>query len=222
MKLEKLVKKNIKEAIDKKESYLIESNIVKNRIDLIIDSKTISKFDSLPESKKSKIADSLISEIIEINQSGLLNEDLGDIIKNLFGSALPGVWKSISEKIVNSALSALGMEDSFIKQVLVQYISNHPVEAIKSLGDCRMMTEMLVKAILEAAVASKQQQMGKGGPFYDTLRNAIFDYLDSNETVNKLSDALEDLVCNLFGKFTNQAKKLVGSMGQSPNVPATT
>ena len=222
MKLEKLVKKNIKEAIDKKENYLIESNIVKNRINLIIDEKSIKNFDSLSEAKKSKIADGLISEIIEINQSGLLTEDLGEVIKNLFGSALPGVWKTIAEKIVNSALSAIGIEDSFFNQVVVQYFSNHPVDAIKSLGNCRMMTEMLVKSVIEAAVASKQQQMGKGSVFFDALRNTIFDYLDTNETVNKLSDALEDLVCNLFGKFTNQAKNLMGSLGSSSNpAPAT-
>jgi hypothetical protein len=223
MNLNKIIKKNIVEAVDKKESFLIETTIVKNRITSIIDKKTMANFDSLSEIKKDKIATILISEIIEINQSGLLKEDLGDVIKGLFGSALPGVWKTISEKLVNSLLSALGVEDSFLKQVAVQYFSNHPIDAIKSFGDCRMMTELLVKAIIEAAVASKQQQIGKGGVFYDTLRNAIFDYLDSNETVNKLSDAFEDLVCKMLGTFTNKAKSLMGSLQSTPpNVsPAT-
>lgn len=223
MKLNKIIKKNIVEAVDKKESFIIESSIVKNRITSIIDENSIKKFNSLSESKKDKIANELISEIIEISQSGLLKEDLGDIIKGLFGSALPGIWKTISEKIVNSALSALGIEDSFFKQVAVQYFSNHPMDAIKSFGDCRMMTEMLVKSVIEAAVASKQQQMGKGGVFYDTLRNAIFDYLDTNETVNKLSDAFEGLICNMLGKFTSKAKGLMGSLsGPQQQVAPTT
>ena len=62
--LEKQIKKAILEAKDNKEKFLIEENLVKSRILMIIESKdNIKNFNKLPKKKQEKIAYSLLEEI---------------------------------------------------------------------------------------------------------------------------------------------------------------
>lgn len=213
MKLEKTLRKKLVETKKLKKEILIQENIVKSRIAMIASEDQIKNFDNLSEESKNKIADQLISEIIEINESGLVNEQLGDMLKSLFGNSFSGIWKTAVERVIHSALSMIGVEDGFLKDVVVQYFSNHPIDAIKSLGDCRKMTEMIVSSTVEALVVKYQRESNKGGMFLDLLRNTVFETLTTNETIKKLSDSLEDVVCQILGKFTGKAKEVFSKVG---------
>ena len=79
--LKKQVRKAILEAKDNKEQLLIEENLVKSRILMIVESENnIKNFHKLPKKKQEKIANSLLEEISFLSENNILNEQLMRII----------------------------------------------------------------------------------------------------------------------------------------------
>lgn len=218
MKIEKNIKKKLLETKLQKENQLIERKIVESRLSSIADQSKIKNFSKLTESEKDKLINSFIQETISLEESGLLNEQLGDMIKSLFGNTPSGLWQTFLERLVNSALSALGMDDSFLRKVIVSYFSSHPLDAIKSLNDCKLMTKLIVESVIEATIVQYKQSKGISNMFADALRNTVIEALENNETVMKLTDSLSGVVCDLVNKLTGKAKNVVSSLQAKPAV----
>ena len=82
--LEKQIRKAILEAKDNKEKLLIEQNLVKSRILMIIESETnIKNFHKLPKKKQHKIANSLLEEISFLSENYILKEELMDMLNKI-------------------------------------------------------------------------------------------------------------------------------------------
>lgn len=219
--LRKEIRKTLIETKREKEDLLIENTIIESRILMVADKKTLSNFNKLKESEKNRIADNLFVEIVELSKLGLISEQekgFGDVLKSIFGSSLSGVWQMIMERMVNWLLTALGMEDGYIKKILVSYISSHPIDAIKSLSDCKLMTKLLVEATIEGLIMEYKQSQGWTGVFADTLRNTVIEALESTDTVQKLTAALTDTVCSLVDKLMGNAKGVLSSLQAKPAV----
>jgi hypothetical protein len=212
MSLNKNIKKKLVETKTQKENLLIERSIIESRLLMIADQKTLLNFESLTESQKDKIFNNFISEVVYLNEAGLVNEQLGDIMKSLFGNALPGVLQTFMERIVNSVFNAIGIPDNFLRKVMVSYFSSHPVDAIKSLNDCKLMTKLLVESLLEATIVQYKQVKGISNVFADTLRNTVIEALESNETVMKLTSSLSGVVCEMVSKITGKAKNVASGL----------
>ena len=87
-KIQKDLKKVLKETKERKEKLLIEENLVRTRITNIFESeKNIKNFQSLPEKKKLKLAWALMEEIRFLDENQILNEQLGDFLGKLFGGS---------------------------------------------------------------------------------------------------------------------------------------
>ena len=221
--LKKEIRKKLIETKRDKEDLLIESAIVESRILTIADKKTLSNFNNLKKSDQIRIADELFVEMIQLNNLGLMTEEVSfsGILKSIFGQSLSGVWQMILERMVNYLLTALGMEDGVIKKILVSYISSHPIDAIKSLGDCKLMTKLLVEATIEGLIMEYKQSQGWTGVFADTLRNSVLEAIKNEETVKKLTDALTDTVCDLVDKLMGNAKGVLSSLQSKPAAATT-
>lgn len=208
MKLNKQIRKKILETKEQKEKFLIEQNLIKKRLEMIIgDIKTIEDFNGLSETKKIKLSFSLLQELSFLEENSLINEqaDFASIIKNLFGSLLGSSVETIAEPIVGKILDSLEFKGTF-KNFLVSFITSRPSDLISAMKDCKMLTRLIAESIVEAMTMSMMQEQGAGGKGPALLRNLIGGTIKSNEFISQLETKLSTIVCGLFNTFAQNAK----------------
>jgi hypothetical protein len=219
--MKKELRKALIEAKEKKEKRLIEETLVKSKIMMIVESEeNIKNFDSLSESKKRKIADGILREMI-LSDEQLLNEGEGlwGMISSLFGSSFSGLAQTIGEPIVNSILGALGMEDGYFKSVMISFFTKNMGRLAKALrGDCKELTGLVAESLVEGLVIQLSNTKGFTGPGYTFIRNTIADSIQSSGFVQSLEKSLETTVCTLFQKFTTKATEVVSNLKSAPKV----
>ena len=104
--------------------------------------------------KKFKISCKFLQEISYQQQNGVINEQLTDIMKSIFGSSIGGGFaQAVLEPAVSWILSGLGMEsNSYIKKFVVSFLTKK--EGFWNyLKDCQTLT----KGIAEALVSGENQ-----------------------------------------------------------------
>ena len=213
--MKKEIRKALVEAKELKERRLIEESLIKSRIMMIVESEdNIKNFDSLSETKKRKIADGILREMISQDDQ-LLNEGLWDALSSLFGSSFSGLSQMIGKPIVNSILAALGMEDGYFKNVMISFFTKNWGSLAKALrGDCKELTGLVAKSLIEGLQMQLAASKGMTGAGYSFIRNTLNDSID--KMVQPLSDSLETTVCNLLGKFTQKATSVATNLKLQP------
>lgn len=203
--LEKQIKKAILEAKDNKEKTLIEENLVKSRILMIVESETnIKNFHKLPKKKQEKIAYSLLEEISFLGENNILNEQLMDVLGKLFGNSLSGIVQTIVEPLVGSLLGKLGL-GGFFKDFLTSFIVSKPQRLALALKDCKELTKLIAEALSEALVMMLQKQTGLEGQGYSFMRNALGDTIKETTFISNLENQLSGIVCGVFNGFNKKA-----------------
>jgi hypothetical protein len=204
--LKKDIKKVILETKERKEKLLIEQKIVENRFMMIFESKeNVQNFHLLSEGKKQKIAKALFEEISYLQEQGLLNEQLWDLLKGIFGNSLGAATETLIEPLINSLLGAIGMGDSYFGKFITSIITTDPLRLAKALKDCKELTKLVAESLGEAVVMMIQQQKGLDGKGYTFLRNALLGVVKDSAFATKLEEQLSSIVCELFGKMNDKA-----------------
>jgi len=222
MKLNKEIKKALVEAKEQKERRLIEESLIKSKIMMIVESEdNIKNFNSLSETKKRKIANGILTEII-LNEDQILNEGLWDAITSLFGSSFSGLAQMIGEPIVNSILGALGMEDGYFKSVMISFFTKNWGRLAKALrGDCKELTGLVAESLVEGMVIQLANSKGMTGAGYTFLRNTLEDAIHSTSFIQGLENSLESTVCGLLNKFTGKATEIASKLKAEPALAAS-
>jgi len=201
---------------------LIEESLIKSKIIMIVESEeNIKNFDSLSETKKRKIANGILTEII-LNEDQILNEGLWDAITSLFGSSFSGLAQMIGEPIVNSILGALGMEDGYFKSVMISFFTKNWGRLAKALrGDCKELTGLVAESLVEGMVIQLANSKGMTGAGYTFLRNTLEDAIHSTSFIQGLENSLESTVCGLLNKFTGKATEIASKLKAEPALAAS-
>lgn len=215
--MKKEIRQAIIEAKEKKERLLIEQSLVKSRIMMIVESEdNIQNFNSLHKRKQRKIAHGILREMIIMDEQGLLNEGLWDILGSIFGNSFSGLSQMIGEPLVNSILSALGMNDGYFKNVLISFFTSNLGELAKALrGDCKTLTKLVAEALVEGIEMQLAQSHGMTGAGYSFIRNTLNATIRTSGFVSHLEEQLESTVCSLLGKFTENATEVVSKLKPS-------
>ena len=217
MKLDKAVRKAIIETKQKKESLLIEEKIITSRIMMIVeDVDNLKNFEKLPQEEQFRIGFALMKEFAYLNESGLLNEQLGSILSNLFG----GSYQTLVQPLINSLLSAVGFPEGFLRKSVVAFFSENPVKVFQAFSDCKVMTGLVAQALVNAMVMEIQSMTNTGGMGYDLIRNTLLKSIEDMDFVKKLEGGLEETVCGLFDKYTSKAQNVVNTL-KSQGQPTT-
>ena len=227
MKLDKKIKKKLLETKEQKDKLIIEQEIVRSRFMMIFESEdNIKNWDSLSEEKKFKISCKFLQEISYQQQNGIINEQLTDIIKSIFGSSIGGGFaQAVLEPAVSWILSGLGMEsNSYIKKFVVSFLTKK--EGFWNyLKDCRMLTKGIAESLAEAVAIQVQQGTGTGGFWMDSIRNVLGDYLSKAGFVENIEKQIGDKICGYWDKATGNAKnvltKLKGEESKQPQIATT-
>ena len=204
--LDKTIKKTILETKERKEKLLIEENLVKSRIMMIVESEdNIKNFNSLSDSKKEKIAYKLLEEINYLQETSLLNEQLMDFLGKIFGNSLGGIFQTVAEPLVNSIMSAIGLGDSYFGKFIVSFITTNPLRLAKALKSCEELTKLIAESLTEAVFMMIQKQQGLEGQGYTFLRNALGGAVKDYAFTQSIEKQISGIVCQVFGKVNDKA-----------------
>jgi hypothetical protein len=203
--LETQIKRAILEAKDNKEKSLIEENLVKNRILMIIESEdNIKNFDKLPKKKQEKIAYSLFEEVNFLSENNILNEQLMDVLGKLFGNSFSAIAQTVVEPLVGSLLGKLGL-GGFFKDFITSFLVSDPRRLALALKDCKELTKLISEALSEALVLMLQKQTGLEGAGYSFMRNALGDTIKETTFISNLENQLSGIVCGVFSGYNKKA-----------------
>jgi hypothetical protein len=217
--LEKKIKKSLIETKEKKERKLIQETLIKNRLSIIVENvKTVDDFNKLSKDKKFKLSVKILQELSFLDNNGLITEqNFGSVLQSIFGGAFGNIAQTLFEPIIEKILSALGLNQGYMKNFFVSYFTTRPSEIIKSFSDCKLMTKLVAGAIIESIVKTMQDEKGFSGMGYDLIRNTMGDVIRNIEFVSGLEKGLENTICSLFGKFTDNAEKVAEKLKPSAN-----
>ena len=207
--LERKVRQSLMEIKEQKEKYLIEQKIVKNRLSIIVEHiKSVDDFNNLSQNEKVKLSFNVLQELYYLQNSGLLSEqDLGGALKyvfgGLFGSATQTIFEPLLEKLVKPLFG-----EGFMSNFIISYLTKRQSEVIKSMSDCKLMTKLITESVVEVTVMSLQQQKGFDSQGYSLLRNSLGNAIEGNEFAINIENGLSKPICELFDKFTENAKRI--------------
>ena len=184
--LEKKVRKSLIETKERKEKLLIEETLIKNRLSIILEGVNSDKeFKSLSEKKQLRISSKFIQELSYLQETKLINEqNLGSLMQSLFG-------------------------EGFFTDFLTSYLTSRPSDVIKSFNDCKLMTKLIAQGVAEAIAMQVMRSKGLTGSGYVFIRNTMGDVLTGTEFISGIEKGLENTVCSILGKFSDNAEKVV-------------
>lgn len=212
--LKNKVKKILIETKEKKEKLFISESIIKSRIDILFEGvKNEDDFRKLSKKNQLKLSISFLHEMSYLQTSGLINEntDLGSSLKSMFGGAFNSVAQTMVEPFINKILTSLGIE-GFMKNVMTSYLTSNPVEIIKSFSDCKLMTKLVSRSIVEGLVMSLQNKKGYDGMAMNLVRNQLGQMIQSTEFGSKIEDSLSSVICSMMSKFGKNTENVLGKL----------
>ena len=206
--LENKIKRSIIETKEKKEKFLIEQNLVKSRIMMIVESESNAKnFHRLSEKKQEKMMYSLLEEINYLEEQGMLNEQLWDFLSKIFGKSFGSAVETIAEPLVNTILEKIGLGEYF-KNFLISSLTKNPLELSKALKSCDELTKLIANYLSEAVFMMVQNDKELSGGGHVFLRNALGDAVQDIKFVNSLEKQLSTIVCESYKSMSDKASNV--------------
>ena len=209
--LNSLIKKKLVEAKTKKENDTIGKQLIENRLKMIVES--IKKQGNIVEKKNlEKVSLEFINELKELNNQGLINENLSDSLKNIFGTGLETMPQKFFEVIFDRILTKLGLNDVALKNALVDSSKNNPTEIVNSFKDCESMTELIAKTITDILYMNLQSEKNLKGQGWNLIRNILGQEIKKEEFLKNIKTNLNSAVCQEFSNLTSNSQNLLSKI----------
>jgi hypothetical protein len=209
--LNSLIKKKLVEAKTKKENDTIGKQLIENRLKMIVES--IKKQGNIIEKKNlEKVSLEFINELKELNNQGLINENLSDSLKNIFGTGLETMPQKFFEVIFDRILTKLGLNDVALKNALVDSSKNNPTEIVNSFKDCESMTELIAKTITDILYMNLQSEKNLKGQGWNLIRNILGQEIKKEEFLKNIKTNLNNAVCQEFSNLTSNSQNLLSKI----------
>lgn len=209
--LNKIVSKVLREEKERKDNKQIESKIIKSRIDFIIENET--KFNSLPRKHKVRKSFNFLNEIHNLRSLGLLQENLTDTFKQIFGKSLDSMVGNVSEPLLNSVFIKVSLPNDVKTQVL-EKIKQKSQDLIQNMDSCENLAKFLSNEVAEVLA---ENMVAKNLFNSELVNSAMADALTDESFKERLAEKMKTQVCELFNKFSTNAQGLVSKL-TSPEV----
>ena len=130
----------------------------------------------------------------------LINESFWDVLGGIFGTGFGGIVDTFKESMIKSLIKKFTPLDpeGWMAELISISIGNIHLNDIDKLTDCRFLSKIFTKSIVELVVERIKNQAGLTGGFYGVLRNIMIDSLDSTEFAKKLEASIGELICPLI------------------------
>jgi hypothetical protein len=208
--LESKIKSKLVETKNKKISTLLEQKNLESRLIKVFGSEyEMLNFKNLPESRQNKILRDFMVEYYIISNGLITEQAFPQVLQKIFQGIFPSVFESLMEKLIYTMLEKIGLKGGFFHKFLTSFLATRPTELWEALNNCDAFTELLAKAISEAMVMKMSEELGAKGFFYDTVRNAIADFLQDQPFIDGLSNSLSAKVCEYLETFKDKAFEIM-------------
>lgn len=219
MSLKNTIKKQLVETKDKKSRLLQESNIVKNRFNIIVEGSPLKT-----EKQIELVFVNMLAEMVYLHKQGFDEniikenvESVFNVLGNLFGGTTNAVIELFKEKGVKWMLEKLGIEDNnFLKNFLITALGNTDLKDVPKLfSDCDFLTKKIAESIPEAYLRKLEYEKGMGGDFMDFVRNSLYDVIKNSDFAQKIEEKIAGIVCPLVDNMSNKFSNHLDSMKSS-------
>lgn len=213
------LKMNLSEIKTKKENVLIESKIIKNRFNFLIEGKEFNT-----SKKQDALVESIILELNYLLSQGYdketINEGFIDSFFNMLGGVMGMSPQVLGEWIAQWLLKKFGVaKDSYFGGVITAFVTSMNVsEYSKILTDCRFTSNKLADALMEGYLIKVQNNVGGNEGFsgflISAMRNSIMEWLaeDKDGLIQKLEDKIADYLCpalsKVVGKISDESQAM--------------
>jgi hypothetical protein len=209
--LNSLIKKKLLSIKEQKENNKIVKNIVESRLKMIVNS--INKDKNID-----RLSLNFMGELNQLNEQGLVNEDFGENLKNIFGSDLSSMPKTFFENIFDKILTNINMNDSSLKNSLVMMSEKNPSDIVKAFKDCSSMSDLIAKSIVEILHNDISSDDNSTGTSLSSIKTLLGQEIKKDEFIQKVKNNIDDLVCQEFTKLKSNAENLISKIkGKSNN-----
>lgn len=185
---------------------ITEHKIVENRLKIVLEN--ISEFENFTLSKKVKKGFRFLKEISDLNSLGLIQENLGDLFKTMYGSSYATSISSISEPMFNVIFTKISLKED-LKSKVLQNIQSKTSELISSMNDCHTLSKFIAGVIFEEFAKKLDAEKSFSD---DMVQSSFLDSVDDEMFRKNLESKLDPIVCRLYEKFTENAKNLMVRM----------
>lgn len=199
----KLIKKTLIETKERKNNQIIENKLVESRLKFIIED--VSVFNKKSKQTKIKEGFKFLRETSYLKGMGMLNENLSDIFKQMFGNSSENILGTVSDPFVGSILNKLSIPQE-IKTSVLETIKQRANELMANMDSCENLSKFISDIVSEMTVAKMTTKNITGSQFLDS---AIVDTMGDDVFKTKLSEKIKEEVCLLFNKYAENAKNLV-------------
>jgi hypothetical protein len=201
--INKLIKKTLVETKEKKNNRIIENKLVESRLKFIIED--ISVFNKKTKQVKIKEGFKFLRETAYLKNIGMLNENLSDVFKQMFGNSFENMLSTVSDPFVGSILNKLSIPQE-IKVSVLETIKQRANELLSNMDSCENLSKYISDIVSEITMTKMTSKNITGSQFLDS---AIVDTMGDDVFRTKLSEKIEEEVCVLFNKYAENAKNLV-------------
>jgi hypothetical protein len=212
------IRKTLVETKKNKENKIIESKIVKSRINAILESTPDFKsFKKLPFERQWEIGVPLMQEIAYLKELGV-DDDLliteggiWDLLGSIFGTGISSGAETIFEAMLSSLFKKLNFT-GFLADAITFYFSRNPMKIFESFRDCRALSKNVGQAIMEAYIVKLQREYNVSGKGMDFVRNALMETLESSDFGSKLADQFAEFICGFFNTVAGKGREVMSAI----------
>jgi hypothetical protein len=205
--IKNVIKENLTKVKNEKlRTYSAESKIIKNRALIIVESPILN---TKPQQKR--LFNEILTESIYLNSQGfsqhIIEEQFFDTLKGFFGKedydSIFDTFKEYMGEWLVSKLTPLH-KDGWMSKSIKNSINDVNVNEIEKLVDCSFLTKKISKSIVDGSIKKLEKDNDLDGGLYDMVRNNLFDYVNSNDFLNKLESDITKILCPLLNGISEK------------------
>jgi hypothetical protein len=205
--IKNVIKENLTKVKNEKlRTYSAESKIIKNRASIIVESPIIN---TKPQQKR--LFNDILTESIYLNSQGfsrhIIQEQFFDTLKGFFDKedhdSIFNTFKEYMGEWLVSKLTPLH-PDGWMSKSIISSIDDVKISNIEKLLDCSFLTKSISKSIIDGSVGKLEKDNELDGGLYDMVRNNLFDYVNSNDFLNKLESDITKILCPLLNGISEK------------------
>ena len=199
--IKNVIKENLNKVKNEKlRTYSAESKIIKNRASIIVESPIINT-----KPQQQRLFNDILTESIYLNSQGfskhIIQEQFFDTLKGFFDKedhdSIFDTFKEYMGEWLVSKLTPLH-PDGWMSKSIMNSIDDVKINDIEKLLDCSFLTKSISKSIIDGSVGKLEKDNDLDGGLYDMVRNNLFDYVNSNDFLNKLESDITKILCPLL------------------------
>ena len=217
VRLKKTITESLQLVKERKRVLMIESTVVKDRINLIREGRNLKNKKSLKIFLNNFLNESAYLNT-KFNQN-VISEQFLDMLKGFFsGAGLDGILSFVKEYAAKWLLGKLGLSsNNWLGTIVTTTIGNIPIGDLTKITDCNFVVPILSKSIAESfaqkmVTTSKE---GKENKLSGVIRNSAFEVLDDVPFIKSIEDGISQVLCPMWGQLTGKLSNVTNKLTQS-------